>query len=226
MKKKKRRIPGKDQIIEWMAILDRNNMNQTRTAIECGISRGSIRRYHEKYWLEYLKNKKGKKQAIIDDLQEEVKENLLPTIMSEINSRLVDPEQLKSIPSKVLLSFFGDLAKLVKTDWGDKGTGNENAEEGFEEHFKKRFAEECKVCQSLKRTKDEKELNGIQNRTWLSTDEVALYIGVSTTEIHRLKIHGTKIAGTLPYVKVKNSVRFRRAEVDKFLLQHVVKSTI
>nr|WP_319265405.1 helix-turn-helix domain-containing protein [uncultured Draconibacterium sp.] len=66
----------------------------------------------------------------------------------------------------------------------------------------------------------------IQSKVWLTTEELITYSGFSRSEIHRLRLHGTNCAGTLPYVKIKNSVMFLRTEIDKWMLKHAVKEAV
>ncbi|WP_321995363.1 helix-turn-helix domain-containing protein [Draconibacterium orientale] len=92
--------------------------------------------------------------------------------------------------------------------------------------LKKKLPNECVGCQFLIKSKEEIEHSKIQTKTWLTTDELVVYSGFSRAEIYRLRLHGTNCAGTLPYVKIKNSVMFRRTEIDKWMEKHAVGTTI
>lgn len=64
----------------------------------------------------------------------------------------------------------------------------------------------------------------IQVKVWLTEEEAAAYAGMSSRQIRSLRLEGSQLQTTLPYVKVANNVRIRRTELDKYFEQHAVKT--
>ncbi|MBN2747621.1 MAG: hypothetical protein JXR34_12915 [Bacteroidales bacterium] len=127
--------PDETQILRWLAVLDQNNGNKSKTARECGISRSTLINYEEKYWPLYLKQKGEAKddtrkiaatKALIDHKLEEVRniilEKAFTPIVNEINIRFTDPDQLKKIPTRVLIEGFREIAPFVAEKQGVIGT--------------------------------------------------------------------------------------------------------
>ena len=86
-----------------------------------------------------------------------------------------------------------------------------------------KITNECVNCPIVKKKLEAIKVELIQKKTWLNTSEVAIYTGLSHTEIRRLRLDGTP-KGTMPYYRIKNSVRFKRTEVEDFLSLHEVKA--
>lgn len=68
------------------------------------------------------------------------------------------------------------------------------------------------------------DINAIQTKVWLDDYEAAAYMGITSRQVHNMRIKGTQHAGTLPYSKLGKSVRIRRTNIDKFLEKHNVKT--
>ncbi|MBN2818613.1 MAG: hypothetical protein JXP36_06570 [Bacteroidales bacterium] len=139
--------PDESQILRWLAVLDKNNMNQLKTARECGISRSSIIKYKEKYWDLYLKEKATVKndtrkiaatKAIVEHKLDEVRDIILEKaftpIINEINIRFTDPDQLKKIPTRILIEGFREIAPFVAEKQGVIGTNPINDNDPVTRH--------------------------------------------------------------------------------------------
>jgi len=65
----------------------------------------------------------------------------------------------------------------------------------------------------------------ICKKTWLSEKEAEDYTGLGPDTLRRLRTFGTA-RGILPHCKIGNTIRYKKAEIDKFFSQHTVRSRI
>ncbi|MCK3684376.1 helix-turn-helix domain-containing protein [Maribellus sp. YY47] len=95
------------QKLRYLRALESNNMNQSLTARELGISRSTVARYYKQYWSEYLQNKPAvfeeskniaRKKMILDADLENISVKLRTTFLKSLN---LMGERLKNDPASI-----------------------------------------------------------------------------------------------------------------------------
>ncbi|WP_163322993.1 excisionase [Draconibacterium mangrovi] len=77
-----------------------------------------------------------------------------------------------------------------------------------------------KECEAHRIVHDWLDIKEIEKKTWLNENEAAVYTGFGIGMLDKLRFKGTQL-GTLPYVLISGKyVRFRRVEIDKYLMKH------
>jgi predicted site-specific integrase-resolvase len=64
------------------------------------------------------------------------------------------------------------------------------------------------------------QLELIQKKAWLSQEEAIVYLGVSRKTIIKYRTEGTDKGIKLPASCLNNRWKYKRVDIDKFLLQH------
>jgi hypothetical protein len=125
MKKRNYTIASKKEKMRYLRSLELNNMNFSLTGRQLGISRQTLKRYHDVLWREYQEQKKSvfaesidleaKKLAIVKNIDDNVKKlNLtLDLTITIVEERLKDPEEVKKIPTKDLVNLINVLSPYL-----------------------------------------------------------------------------------------------------------------
>jgi len=70
------------------------------------------------------------------------------------------------------------------------------------------------------------DMVALQSKVWLTPEEAAKYMSVSRRQVDILRTKGTPNIGRLPFSKIGKSIFIRRTNIDKYLIEHEVKSAV
>ena len=121
MAKRKYTIRSKNEIFRILTVLENNDMNKAKTALEVGVSRTTMFAYVQKYWDEYLNSKaptKEEKQKItiermmiahdLSAMRNRVAQSFIAA-MDEMDYRIADPELKKKVTNNQLIAHINNL---------------------------------------------------------------------------------------------------------------------
>lgn len=132
MVRKRKKFPKKSEVqdqkdaaLRILAVLEENEMNMSKTAKECAVSRQSLYRWKEKYWQEYIDNKieikdqvetiAAIKVATVEEFNE-VREKMKIThelALLRLREILEDPAKIKYMAARDIVQLINVLSPYI-----------------------------------------------------------------------------------------------------------------